>query len=120
MTPNNEFERLLTAFNQREEKALNQLFKYLQDLAVGYAEKFLDSDQDIEEVASDAIIRLWRCKVIFENMFHLESYFLVVVRNRCLDYLSKQKKTSIRNKRIALLQDPAVHESIETKISILV
>lgn len=56
-----------------------------------FAKKYLKCKEDIEEIVSEAFVKLWNLKTDFYTEHHIYSFLFKTVKNACIDNLRKQK-----------------------------
>lgn len=88
--------------------AFNEVFRILYPRLQGYCKLFINDPNQIEDIIQESFISLWENKSSLKVDKSLESFVFVIVRNRCLNYLKKQKlegeKIDFDNPEIAQLQ----------------
>lgn len=89
-----------------DEAAYKQLFELYFPSLKRFAFCLVKSNETAEEIASDAMINIWRNRNRLPGILHLRLYLFVSVRNLSLNYLKK----NLRKKTISL-------DSIDTNIS---
>ena len=55
------------------------------------AYKFLENQQDSEDMVQETYIKLWQKRDEWESIINPESFAVVLLKNNCLDYLKKVK-----------------------------
>jgi RNA polymerase sigma-70 factor (ECF subfamily) len=55
------------------------------------AYKFLENQQDSEDVVQETYIKLWRKRDDWESIINPESFAVTLLKNNCLDYIKKAK-----------------------------
>ena len=94
----------VTSFN--DEGAYRQLFELFFPALKRFSFSLVKSNEIAEEIASDAMINIWRNRERLPEIKNLKLYLFVSTRNLSLNYLKK----SLRRKTVSL-------ETIDTGIS---
>jgi len=55
------------------------------------AYKFLENQQDSEDIVQETYIKLWQKRDDWESIINPESFAVTLLKNNCLDYLKKMK-----------------------------
>jgi len=55
------------------------------------AYKFLENQQDSEDMVQETYIKLWQKRNDWESIINPESFAITLLKNNCLDYLKKVK-----------------------------
>jgi len=55
------------------------------------AYKFLENQQDSEDIVQETYIKLWQKRNDWESIINPESFAVTLLKNNCLDYLKKVK-----------------------------
>lgn len=80
-----------------EEKAFAEVYRAWFDPVYYYARRFLDNDQDAEDVTSTVFQKLWSHKgEPFESLNHLKAFLYAVTRNDCLNHIKLLKRRTDR------------------------
>jgi len=93
---------------QGDPGAFKEVFRLLYPRLKGYCKLFIKDASQVEDIIQESFIALWENRNSFKTDKSIESYVFVIVRNRCLNYLKKQKlegeKIDLDNPEIAQLQ----------------
>lgn len=88
--------------------AFNEVFRILYPRLQGYCKLFISDPNQIEDIIQESFISLWENRNLLKVDKSLESFVFVIVRNRCFNYLKKQKlegeKIDFDHPEIAQLQ----------------
>ena len=88
--------------------AFKLLFLLLYPRSKGYCRLFIRDNNLIEDIIQESFIVFWERRNLIDIEKTVESYLFVIVRNRCLNELRKQKleggKINIEDIKIAELQ----------------
>jgi RNA polymerase sigma-70 factor (ECF subfamily) len=57
----------------------------------GIAYRFLENQQDSEDIVQETYIKLWQKRSDWESLINPESFAVTLLKNNCLDYLKKVK-----------------------------
>ena len=88
--------------------AFKEVFRLLYPRLKGYCKLFVMDASQVEDIIQESFIALWEHKDSVKPDKSIESLLFVIVRNRCLNYLKKQKlegkKMDLESPEIAHLQ----------------
>lgn len=88
--------------------AFKEVFRLLYPRLKGYCTLFIKDASQVDDIIQESFIALWENKDSIKPDKSIESFLFVIVRNRCLNYLKKQKleegKMDLDNPEIAQLQ----------------
>ncbi|MEN8118310.1 MAG: RNA polymerase sigma-70 factor [Bacteroidota bacterium] len=88
--------------------SFKEVFRLLYPRLKGYCKLFISNDSQVEDIIQESFISLWENKETIEINKSIESYVFVILRNKCLNFLKKQKlkdsKIDIENINITELQ----------------
>ncbi|MBK8808540.1 MAG: RNA polymerase sigma-70 factor [Bacteroidales bacterium] len=83
-----------------------------------FARRFLQSDEDAEEIVQEVIYRLWENKLQIDKIQSLRAYLYRAVHNKCLNVLNKlarenqfKDKAWVELKKLELSKPDAIHET---------
>lgn len=71
--------------------AFKEVFRVLYPRLKGYCTLFIKDASQVEDIIQESFITLWENKDSIKPDKNIESLLFVIVRNRCLNYLKKQK-----------------------------
>ncbi|MEI6950311.1 sigma-70 family RNA polymerase sigma factor [Paraflavisolibacter sp. H34] len=83
---------ILYRFQNREEKALEEVYNRFYGSLCYFAEKLVVSRHAAEEIVVDVFIKTFRSTVTFSGMDHLQGYLYEAVKNGSLNYLKREKR----------------------------
>src|ERR1700753_2907880 len=89
-------DELFRQFLSGDENAFQQLFPYFFKIAYPCASHLVKDDMVAEDIACEAIYKLWKNVVKLTSKDHVVAYLLKIVGNDCNTYF---EKTTTRNKR---------------------
>ncbi|WP_346857413.1 RNA polymerase sigma-70 factor [uncultured Draconibacterium sp.] len=88
--------------------AFKEVFRLLYPRLKGYSKLFISNDSQVEDLIQETFIALWDHKESIKPDKTIESYVFVILRNKCLNFLKKQKlekeQVDIENLNIEELQ----------------
>jgi len=89
-------------------EAFKEVFRLLYPRLKGYCKLFISDDSQVEDTIQETFISLWDNKDSIKTDKTIESYVFVILRNKCLNFLKKQKledhKVNIENLKVEELQ----------------
>ncbi len=89
-------------------EAFKEVFRILYPRLKGYCRLFIHNEDQIEDIIQESFITLWEKHESIKPDKSVESFVFVIVRNRCLNYLKKDKlisnKVNLDNINIEELQ----------------
>ena len=71
--------------------AYKEVFRLLYPRLKAYCKLFIKNDNEVEDIIQEAFITLWEKRRIIKADKSVESWIFVVVRNRCLNRLKRNK-----------------------------
>lgn len=77
----------MKSLNRGEVPAFSLLFNHYYSGLVVYANQFLSSMENAEDVVNDVFASLWEKRAIIQPEFYIKGYLFTSVRNRCLNYI---------------------------------
>lgn len=83
---------ILHRFLQREEKALEEVYKLFYGQLCYFAEKLVFNRQAAEEIVVDVFIKTFQSRISVTSMEHLRGYLFMAVKNQGLNYLKREKR----------------------------
>ncbi len=72
-------------------EAFKEVFRVLYPRLKGYCRLFVHNEDQIEDIIQESFITLWEKHDTINPEKSVESFVFVIVRNRCLNYLKKEK-----------------------------
>lgn len=72
-------------------EAFKEVFRLLYSRLKGYCKLFISDESQVEDIIQESFITLWEKRESIKPNKSVESYVFVIVRNRCLNVLKKQK-----------------------------
>lgn len=83
---------ILYRFLQREEKALEEVYKLFYGQLCYFTEKLVFNRQAAEEIVVDVFIKTFQSRLTVTSMEHLRGYLFMAVKNQSLNYLKREKR----------------------------
>jgi RNA polymerase sigma-70 factor, ECF subfamily len=74
--------------------AYREVFRMLYPRLKGYCKLFVPNENEVEDIIQDSFLMLWEKRHALDSKKKIESLIFVMVRNRCLNYLKKQRLES--------------------------
>jgi len=109
-------QELITQFLKGDEKALELLIqKYLKPI-YGYVFKFVQNQQDAEDLTQETFLKMWRNLKKFKKEKNFKSWLFTIAKNTCFDFLRKKKKNLALNlENLEIIADfaPSFLEELE-------
>jgi RNA polymerase sigma-70 factor (family 1) len=104
------------AFQQGEENGFDFFFRELFPSLCFFANHILDNRCEAEDIASSAFIKIWKRHSQFNDAKNIRSYLYQIVRNDCLKFQHKQKRSTIITKEIRYLSFGDLENNYEADI----
>lgn len=79
------------------------------------AYRFLENEQDAEDMVQETYIKLWKKRLELESLINPEAFAVVLLKNNCLDFLRKVKPNVLPMSEIHLPAPDAVDEQFENR-----
>ncbi len=97
-----------TAINMGNTAEFDQLFRSFYAPLCFFAERFVGSKADAEDIVQALFTRLWNKAAVFESGGHAQAFLYRATHNACVDF----QKQSLRSgkRQAAVLQESAPHE----------
>lgn len=74
-----------------DEKAFEKLFCLFYPVLCVYAKRFIESQESREDIVQDVFVGFWEDRKTIKIETSIRCYFMTAVKNRCLNYLRKEK-----------------------------
>ena len=84
-------EKLLHRIKSGDTKAFEVLFQQLYPSMCVIARDYVKDDAVAEDLAQEAIIKLWNVRDQYDNISSIKSFLYVMVKNLSLNYLKRNK-----------------------------
>lgn len=82
---------LVDRVNRKERRAFHELFKEYYSPLVGYALKYVQRQEEAEDLVQDIFIALWESDTLFKNEIVLRAYLYQSLKNRSLNHIKHQR-----------------------------
>jgi RNA polymerase sigma-70 factor (family 1) len=93
-TPYNDEFALMKNFVSGDKTAFTAIYKEYQDRIFQFANKYVPTEADAEDLTADTFTKLWDHKSEFNSLEHIRAFLHKTVKNACLDFLKHtQTKT---------------------------
>lgn len=86
---------LLNEIKAGNERAFRLLYARYYRRLVGYADRFVQSREEAEDLVQDAFVKFWEKRRALENV-SVSALLFTMVRNGCINYLKRQALLDIR------------------------
>jgi RNA polymerase sigma-70 factor (family 1) len=93
------------SFQRGEEKGFNFFFREYYAALTFYCFQFIKDKPAAEEIAGDALMKLWERHENFDNIPSIKSFLYTTTRNASLNWIRQQKRNSQRIRDIAYLSE---------------
>lgn len=80
-----------TELKKGNPNAFKEVFRLLYPRLKGYCNLFISDNSQVEDIIQESFITLWEKRDSIKPNKSIESFVFVIVRNRCLNVLKKQK-----------------------------
>ncbi|MEO6346460.1 MAG: RNA polymerase sigma-70 factor [Aquaticitalea sp.] len=85
---------LLYSFKRGEEEGFSYYFKVFYPSLCYFSNSIIRDEAAAEDIATEAFIKLWEKRDVFESVAHVKSFLYKVVRNASIDFLRKREKAA--------------------------
>ncbi|MEL7586200.1 MAG: RNA polymerase sigma-70 factor [Prolixibacteraceae bacterium] len=89
--PENNDQFVLVALKEGQEKAFDFIFRRYYKALCAQAQLYMQDLDLSQSLVQDCFIKLWESRKAAPDIENLSSWLTVVVRNKCIDHLRKQK-----------------------------
>jgi RNA polymerase sigma-70 factor (ECF subfamily) len=97
-------------------KAFNNIYQQYIIKMLSWANLFLESRADAQDVCSDVFLKLWENETDLSQIENIEKYLFASLKNSCLDFLRNTKNRTIKHEKLSNhlsnLSEPSIHEEI--------
>ncbi len=101
---NNAF--LLSELKKGHEEAFDFIFRKYYKALCAQASAYLHDFDTIQSLVQECFVNLWQKRQQADSIESLSAYLSVMVRNRCIDYLRKEKLREKVRQRESLQDEP--------------
>lgn len=74
-----------------KEKTFDYFFRQYYAALTFFAQSIIHNEEDAKDIVQDCFIKLWDDDSIEQKTEAIKSFLYTMVRNRCIDYIRKQK-----------------------------
>jgi len=96
--PENSERFVLIALREGEEKAFDFIFRQYYKSLCAQAHLYTQDLDLSQSLVQDCFIKLWETREQATEIENLSSWLIVMVRNRCVDYIRRHKRETILHK----------------------
>lgn len=112
-------EELLHAFRAGQETGFNFVFREFYAALTYFSFSLVKNKEEAEEIAGDALLKIWERREGFENLASIKSFLYTTVRNASLNKLRQWRREANRANGWMPLQDKSdkevLHHIIESE-----
>jgi len=105
-----EEQKILEAFKQRDAKAFAYIFKLHRKPLVYFAEKLLGIREEAEDIVAGSFMKLWARHSDFDSFPAIKSFLYITTRNACFNFLKYSKRVSASQKEFSYWADKKEEE----------
>jgi RNA polymerase sigma-70 factor (ECF subfamily) len=73
-------------FQNGDTISYRELFYMLYSSMCIYSKKFLDDNNNAEDITQEVFIELWHQKTKFESLNHIKAFLYLSIKNKCLNF----------------------------------
>lgn len=103
-------DRLLTGLKNGDKSIFEELYREYYTPLCFYCMRYLDNDEDSEEIVQDLFVKLWEKHEELEVNTSLNAYLYRAVQNYAFNHLSKKKT----REKYQLYQKHQIHNNFES------
>ncbi len=103
----------IRSFQNGEENGFNFFFRQYYPALTYYSFKIVNDQAEAEEIASEALIKLWERRDKFDSYLPIKSFLYTTVRNASVDYLRKQNRAAKNLKELGYITDLSEKNAFE-------
>lgn len=85
-------QELVALLKQGDQRAFDQIFKKMYPGLCFFAGRFVDHKGAAEEIAQDALFKLWQRREDFENFSSVKAFLYISTKNACMDSIDSNKR----------------------------
>jgi RNA polymerase sigma-70 factor, ECF subfamily len=78
-------------FNRGDTNAFAVVYDSCFQLVLSFVKKMIPTQEEAEEITSDAFLKLWQRRGHFENLDKVRIFLFTVAKNSCLDHIKYSK-----------------------------
>jgi RNA polymerase sigma-70 factor (ECF subfamily) len=109
-------QELIQLYLKGREEALELLIKKYLKPIYGYVFRFVQNQQDAEDLTQEIFLKMWRNLKKFKKEKNFKSWLFKIAKNTCFDFLRKKKRDLALNlENLDILADfaPSLIEEVE-------
>jgi RNA polymerase sigma-70 factor (family 1) len=91
-------ENSILEFRNGDKQSYRSLFNRLYPVMCLFCKKFINDDDDAEDIVQDVFIELWNQRTRFESIDQIKAFLYLSVKNRCLNF---KKHLMVREKFVS-------------------
>lgn len=91
---NDSYAEYVCSFQKGEEKGFSFLFREYYPALCYFSSQFVKEKSIAEEIAGDALMKLWQRRENFDKMATINSFLYTTARNASLNWIRQQRKVS--------------------------
>lgn len=110
-TSDDQYSAWCARLKQGDRSALNDLFQAIYSDLLQYAKRYVDREQDAQDILQDAFLHLWRRRDGLDPSRSLKSLLFVSVRNRALNHVRDAARRT--NRQTTMDRQPSTLPSPE-------
>ena len=106
----------IAAFRDGDIEAFNVIYRAYYRAICFFSLGIIKQQAEAEDIASEAMIKLWKAKGGFTSEAAIRSFLYVTAKNTCIDYVRAQRRHEISHREVLYLSEethPAMEEEIE-------
>lgn len=93
-----------------DHQAFRQLVEAHQNLAYSIAFRFIQDEDESEDIVQDAFVKIWKNLSKYNEEFRFKTWLSRIVTNLCLDYLKSSRAKKILNEKNIKRNEPSISE----------
>lgn len=101
------------SFQNGEEKGFNFFFREYYAALSYYSFRIIKDKADAEEIASEALMKLWVRRANFDNLPAIKSFLYTTTRNASLNYIRSQERAVHRHQEAGYFADKKEKDAFE-------
>lgn len=88
-----------------KEREFKEIYNMYFPKLVHFSKMYIISETDAENIVQDVFLYFWENQKSLGYIDNLNAFLFTMVKNKCIDYLRKQTRTSLRNYPITDVQE---------------
>lgn len=111
--PENSEQFVLMALKEGQEKAYDFIFRQYYKSLCAQAHLYTQDMDLSQSLVQDCFIKLWETREHAAEIENLSSWLIVMVRNKCIDYIRKHKREATLDRAV---NQPATEQDTDTPL----